>query len=155
MGVENCHLPLTKPVAVNTGLALPRSPWFIRRQVCVGPILGSQYWRYSLLSSGAVAPTANPDQLVRVTGWEGGAYASCVRASCSDRLADDRPMSRLSDSSVILTSRFRVRSIILMLLLLLIQMANMSNLSLCQQISIDRRCCLESTGHTDVHRAVK
>ena len=25
-GVENCHLPLTKPVAVNTGLALPRSP---------------------------------------------------------------------------------------------------------------------------------
>ena len=26
-GVENCHLPLTKPVAVNTGLALPRSPW--------------------------------------------------------------------------------------------------------------------------------
>ena len=27
-GVENCRLPLTKPVAVNTGLALPRSPWF-------------------------------------------------------------------------------------------------------------------------------
>ena len=27
VGVENCHLPLTKPVAVNTGLALPRSPW--------------------------------------------------------------------------------------------------------------------------------
>ena len=27
-GVENCHLPLTKPVAVNTGLALPRSPWW-------------------------------------------------------------------------------------------------------------------------------
>jgi len=26
-GGENCHLPLTKPVAVNTGLALPRSPW--------------------------------------------------------------------------------------------------------------------------------
>ena len=26
VGVENCHLPLTKPVAVNTGLALPRSP---------------------------------------------------------------------------------------------------------------------------------
>ena len=25
-GVEYCHLPLTKPVAVNTGLALPRSP---------------------------------------------------------------------------------------------------------------------------------
>jgi len=25
-GVENCHLPLAKPVAVNTGLALPRSP---------------------------------------------------------------------------------------------------------------------------------
>jgi len=39
-------------------------------------------------------------------------------------------MSRLSDSSLILTSQFRVRSIILMLLL--IQMANMSNLSLCQ-----------------------
>ena len=72
------------------------------------------------------------DQLVRVTGWEGGAYATRVRASCSDRLADDRPMSRLSDSSVglILTSQFRVRSIILMLLL--IQMSNMSNLSLCQ-----------------------
>ena len=29
-GVENCHLPLTKPVAVNTGLALPRSPWWPR-----------------------------------------------------------------------------------------------------------------------------
>jgi len=26
VGVENCHLPLTKPVAVDTGLALPRSP---------------------------------------------------------------------------------------------------------------------------------
>jgi len=26
VGVENRHLPLTKPVAVNTGLALPRSP---------------------------------------------------------------------------------------------------------------------------------
>jgi len=25
VGVENCHLPLTKPVAINTGLALPRS----------------------------------------------------------------------------------------------------------------------------------
>jgi len=24
--VEHCHLKLTKPVAVNTGLALPRSP---------------------------------------------------------------------------------------------------------------------------------
>ena len=24
-GVENCHFVLTKPVAVNTGLALPRS----------------------------------------------------------------------------------------------------------------------------------
>ena len=24
VGVENCHLPLIKPVAVNTGLALPR-----------------------------------------------------------------------------------------------------------------------------------
>jgi len=70
------------------------------------------------------------DQLVRVTGWEGGAYATCVRASCSGRLADDRPMSRLSDSSVILTLQFWVRSIILMLLL--IQMSNMSNLSLCQ-----------------------
>ena len=27
-GVQNCHLPVTKPVAVNTGLALPRSPWW-------------------------------------------------------------------------------------------------------------------------------
>jgi len=26
VGVKNCHFPLTKPVAVNTGLALPRSP---------------------------------------------------------------------------------------------------------------------------------
>jgi len=26
-GFENYHLPLTKPVAVNTGLALPHSPW--------------------------------------------------------------------------------------------------------------------------------
>jgi len=26
-GVENCPFPLTKPVAVNTGLALPRSLW--------------------------------------------------------------------------------------------------------------------------------
>ena len=55
---------------------------------------------------------------------------AAARYSCSGRLADDRPMSRLSDSSVILTSQFRVRSIIL--ILLLIQMANMSNLSLCQ-----------------------
>ena len=33
-GVENCPFPLTKPVAVNTGLALPRSLWwfFIRQQ---------------------------------------------------------------------------------------------------------------------------
>jgi len=29
VGVENCHLPLTKPVAVNTGLALPHNPWFV------------------------------------------------------------------------------------------------------------------------------
>ena len=55
---------------------------------------------------------------------------AAARYSCSGRLADDRPMSRLSDSSLILTSQFRVRSIILMLLL--IQMSNMSNLSLCQ-----------------------
>jgi len=27
-GVENCPFPLTKPVAVNTGLALPRRLWF-------------------------------------------------------------------------------------------------------------------------------
>ena len=27
VGVENCPLLLTKPVAVNTGLALPHSPW--------------------------------------------------------------------------------------------------------------------------------
>ena len=27
-GVENCPFPLTKPVAVNTGLALPRSLWY-------------------------------------------------------------------------------------------------------------------------------
>jgi len=26
VGVENRHLPLTKPLAINTGLALPRSP---------------------------------------------------------------------------------------------------------------------------------
>jgi len=26
-GGSNCPLPLTKPVAINTGLALPRSPW--------------------------------------------------------------------------------------------------------------------------------
>jgi len=29
VGVENCHLPLTKPVAVNTGLSLPRSLWSV------------------------------------------------------------------------------------------------------------------------------
>jgi len=28
VGVKNCPLPLTKPVAVNTGLALPRSSWY-------------------------------------------------------------------------------------------------------------------------------
>jgi len=28
-GVENCPFPLTKPVAVNTGLALPRSLWWM------------------------------------------------------------------------------------------------------------------------------
>jgi len=26
VGVKSCRLPLTRPVAVNTGLALPRSP---------------------------------------------------------------------------------------------------------------------------------
>ena len=31
VGVETCHLPLTKPVAVNTGLALPRRPWSVKR----------------------------------------------------------------------------------------------------------------------------
>jgi len=89
------------------------------------------YWITLVLCLLTIYTSHGPmaDQLVRATGWEGGAYASCVRASCSDRLTDDRPMSRLSDSSVILTSQFRVRSIILMLLL--IQMANMSNLSLC------------------------
>jgi len=35
------------------------------------------------------------DQLVRWQGWEGGAYATRMRASCNGRLADDRPMSRL------------------------------------------------------------
>ena len=49
-------------------------------------------------------------------------------------------MSRLSDSSVILTSQFRVRSIILMLLV--IQMSNMSNLSLCQ-LRVDKQQQLE------------
>ena len=33
-----------------------------------------------------------------------------ARYSCSCRLADDRPMNRLSDSSLILTSQFRVWS---------------------------------------------
>ena len=33
-----------------------------------------------------------------------------ARNSCSGRLADDRPMSRLSDSSLIATSQFRVWS---------------------------------------------
>jgi len=77
-------------------------------------------------------PTA--DQLVRVTGWEGGAYAvrcdARARYSCNGRLADDRPMSRLSDSSLIPASQFRVWSIVL--LLLSIQMSNMSDLSLYQ-----------------------
>jgi len=27
VGVENCPFPLTKPDAINTGLALPRSLW--------------------------------------------------------------------------------------------------------------------------------
>jgi len=26
---ENCYLPLTRPVADNTGLALPRNPWYL------------------------------------------------------------------------------------------------------------------------------
>jgi len=38
-GVENCHLPLTKPVAVNTGLALPITE---RRVPELIPVLGSQ-----------------------------------------------------------------------------------------------------------------
>jgi len=41
-GVENCHLPLTKPVAVNTGLALPHSPWFI------GMYYGLMDWQCSV-----------------------------------------------------------------------------------------------------------
>ena len=35
------------------------------------------------------------DQLVRWRGWEGGAYATRMRANCNGRLADDGPMSRL------------------------------------------------------------
>ena len=69
------------------------------------------------------------------------------RACARDRLSDDRPMSRLSDSSVILTSQIRVWSIILMLLL--IQMANMSNLSLCQKYSRKRPGGAPSPGYTD------
>ena len=77
-----------------------------------------------------------------MTGLKGGAYATRVRASCSGRLADDRPMSRHSviasdDSSLILTSQFRVWSIILMLLS--IQMSNMSDLSLCH-FNADMKC---------------
>jgi len=30
VGVEFCHIPIDKPVAVNTGLALPHRPWFSR-----------------------------------------------------------------------------------------------------------------------------
>ena len=79
---------------------------------------------------------ANGGSVNQMTGWEGGAYAvrcdARARYSCCGRLADDRPMSRLrvivsSDSSLILTSQFRVWSIILMLLSL--QMSNMSDLS--------------------------
>ena len=54
------------------------------------------------------------DQLVGVTGWEGGAQAircdARARYSYSGRLADDRPMNRLSDSSLVPTSQFRAWS---------------------------------------------
>ena len=57
------------------------------------------YWITLVLCLLTIYTSHGPmaDQLVRVTGWEGGAYASCVRASCSGRLTDDKPMSRLSD----------------------------------------------------------
>ena len=78
-GVENCHLPLTKPVAVNTGLALPRSPWYIHtnlysaknrenesealaQDVSALPLLAGQQEGWlgsrvvSVLDSGAVGP---------------------------------------------------------------------------------------------------
>ena len=32
-GVENCHLPLTKPVAVNIGLALPVKENYAERSI--------------------------------------------------------------------------------------------------------------------------
>ena len=35
-GVENCPFSLTKPVAVNTGLALPRSLWFAQVVITSG-----------------------------------------------------------------------------------------------------------------------
>jgi len=37
VGVENCPFPLTRPVAVNTGLALPRSLWSFCVCACVCP----------------------------------------------------------------------------------------------------------------------
>jgi len=53
-----------------------------------------------------------------------------ARCSCSGRLADDRPMSRLRDSSPIIPRRsFGCGPD--MLMLLSIQMSNMSDLSLC------------------------
>ena len=96
-----CHCHSLSLASVKSRLVLPfwyRLTWVVLDK---GPLNGCVFvcWPFYTVAR----PMA--DQLVRMTGWEGGAYATRV---C--RLADDRPMSRLSDSSLILTSQFRVRS---------------------------------------------
>ena len=66
VGVENCRLPLTKQVAVNKGLALPRSPWFLAAPSCSSESHAWR-WRTSLKSQ------------TRRLGRYGWQTASCVQ----------------------------------------------------------------------------
>jgi len=60
-GVENCPFPLTKPVAVNTGLALPRSLWWNEPSRLTNRRASPHFGRYSFRIP--VPP--------RVGGWVG------------------------------------------------------------------------------------
>ena len=55
-GVENCHLPLTKPVAVNTGLALPRSPWCYRHAKRAEFLVHTETVRWTRRASSEIVP---------------------------------------------------------------------------------------------------
>ena len=75
--VENCHFPLTKPVAVNTGLALPRSLWWNESRLPLGYSLPNR--RASLHVARYWPPPAESNRL----SWPG--WLVIYRGGLSDR----------------------------------------------------------------------